>query len=374
MFLTFRKLFLRVTSILAITIIITTVVACGSDDNANVGIAPKVATVTVTTNAFTTPETSNIATAISVAPQPTLSPTAPIQANAALVKLPLNTEVNRAEQIVLGQVTNIGELVWNTPDNQEPIDLSDPKKLAEKYPVFPQQFAPIEITIFTSYKGSLKLGEKVTLLMGSAPGSKPFGASVNFPKLKEERVWFIGGVQDYRHGLGKTPLNFPAIQQYYLLKPDGKWVAPNDNILTIVELENTIRNPVPDAPSASRPIVPTPTPRVKPNQSVNLVELYELNKVQSIYVKGASISPSITDSGRIKSVVVTLDKPLTAVENPLTSQAAGVNDVVYVVFTLADGKTLGLEYNRRASTLTGTSPDIFRVPAPPNFGQVLGLN
>lgn len=328
--------------------IITNLTACGSTQNPTPLVDPKTTTVSDTPISQSVVATNT--------PQ--------IVAAAALAKLPLNLEVSKADKIFLGEVVKIGDLVWDTPDGKAPSDFLDPK-----YRATPQQLAPVEINIITVYKGNLPPSQKITIFLGGAPGAQPYGTWSQFPKLGDKRLWFVDKDFDFRRGMSATPLTSPLIQQLYTLQTDGKWVAENGNTLTITDLEQAIKNP---APTPQRPNVsaPTPTLKVKPGQTINLVQFYGLDKAQSVLIP---IGERIKDTTRIQSIVAILNKPLMAMENPTQTQDVKPGEITSVIFIFPDEKTVSFEYNLKAGNLTHVG-DRIRVPAPPELRKAVGLN
>jgi hypothetical protein len=190
--------------------------------------------------------------------QTTITPAANItskatQVGSSLLKEPLNMEVAKADFIVEVKINKFDELVWNTPDGIEPNSSNQIQYAAE-----PEQLTPVEISITTSYKGSLKGGQEVTLLLSGGPNSRPYGISKDFPKLGETKLWFLTKEENMRRGLGNTPLNSLSSLTFYTLQTDKSWVAPNGNkIVAISELQTAINNP---ALLPVRPALPSPVP------------------------------------------------------------------------------------------------------------------
>jgi hypothetical protein len=341
------------------------VTACGPTQNsATVPIIAAAATPSVVPNTSTLTPTS-AATSVPATATPILN------VRPLVAPIPLNRQVNGASQIFLGQVVNIGVLIWDTPDNEEPVDFN-PVKLNQKYSKIPQQFAPVEINIKTVYKGSAKPDEKIVLLLGGAPNSKPYGGSETFPKIGDQKIWFVGNSLDYRNGKGKTPLVFPAVNQFFTLQADGSWQGTDTSIFTTAQLENTIKNPVIDP---TRPPVtpkPTATPRAKPGEAVNLVQLYKLDTTKAILVKGVPSAGFITDASQIKTVIAALDRTALAQDTSKPENEQATDILVYLVFQTAEGD-FSFWYNKNTGYISRDERDALRLPASPELAKALGL-
>lgn len=360
--------------ILGLTIFVllaVTLLACGAVTNTTLPGAARATNVTQPTIALPTPI-------------PTVEPTSTLTSKitAALnstscglsvdyISEPLTQEISQSQQIFLGKVVKIGDLVWNTADGKEPAKSCDFDH---------QQYAPVQLKVSDVYKGDLKVGANVTLLMSGAPGSKPFGNYQFFPKLGEENIWFTGENYNYRRD-GGTPLIYPAERWIYRLQAGGKWKSVyNNNTLTINELKETIKNPA-SYPTATPP-PPPPTPLVKTGETINLAKLYSLDKARSIYLKGflkgvnapASMEQIGISDLRFKAVLASLNRDVTVL--PKVSLPDAANDWIAVGFEFSDNNSSTFSYNAKTSILTCYLPDKINqiaVPAPPNFLQTLGL-
>ncbi len=346
--------------LLALLVILVT--GCGTTDNSvNVSVVAAVATASLAPTSATASTT--------VAVPATVTPI--LYTSALVVPIPLNRQVNGAIQILMGQVTGIGTLVWDTPDNEEPTDFNL-VKLNQKYSKIPQQFVPVEITVKTVYKGSAKPDEKIVLLIGGAPNSKPYGDSGAFPKLGDQKIWFIANSVDYRNGKGKTLLVFPRTNQAFSLQPDGTWQGTDTSVFTIAQLEDAIKNPVIDP---TRPPVtpkPSPTLRAKPGQLVNLVQLYKLDTTKAILVKGVPSGGFITDSGQIKTVIAALDKTAVAQDPSKPEKEQLTDTVAYLLFQTAEGD-FSFWYNKNTGIISRDERDALRLPVSPELAKVLGM-
>jgi hypothetical protein len=226
------------------------------------------------------------------------------------------TQVKQSNRIFLGQVSKIGNLVWNSPDGTAP-NLNNPNVNAPDY----EQFAPVEYRVVEAYLGNLKPGDKVTLLQSGAPCAKPYNyPSIKFPLLGEKRVLMLfPNDQDFRRSKGITPLTSP-VGYNLILQTDETW--RDIEVVTIDQIKDFVKNlpadhtPVPfnyvSPPKSTTPTLPTVTPTsIASGQLINLVRGLELNKTQMIRVtNGVTVGRVIVDDQIIKQVVATLDKPL----------------------------------------------------------------
>jgi len=174
---------------------------------------------------------------------------------------------------------------------------------------------------------------------------------------------------------------------YYVIGgPSGRFTIKNDQVtpatdgglkvgaaktkaqfVTEIKTQPLVAKPVPTATVASS------APERQAGQSVNFFQLYTLDKAQSILVKAGSVTKSktIAEVDQIKTVVLSLNKALATVEKPA---APLTQQLIYVVFVLSNGKTIGFEYNPTTATLTSNPPDNITVIAPEEFVRVLALS
>jgi hypothetical protein len=304
--------------------------------------------------------------------QTTITPAANItskatQVGSSLLKEPLNMEVAKADFIVEVKINKFDELVWNTPDGIEPNSSNQIQYAAE-----PEQLTPVEISITTSYKGSLKGGQEVTLLLSGGPNSRPYGISKDFPKLGETKLWFLTKEENMRRGLGNTPLNSLSSLTFYTLQTDKSWVAPNGNkIVAISELQTALINP---APLPVRPALPSPVPQVKVGQALNVIEFYNLGNTQYIVVKSVSVNTVINDQAQIKNIIAILNTPISALPDSDISSAKDINSLVFIAFTLTNGKSVTMNYDLEAGEIRIIdSINPVKITAPSKFSEALGL-
>lgn len=315
--------------------------------------------------------TSRLESSASVSQSSEATATPAVQhSHAAVGKLPLPFEVQRADKIFVAQVLQIGELVWTTPDGKEFLETNPSNPT---YTYVPEQLAPVEVVVTASFKGNLAVGEKLTILLPGAPNSKPYGLWSDFPKVGDTELWFAGNPVDYRRGLSNNPLISLNIQTLYHLQSNGTWLSSADHSssITIAQLQQAINSPPPDPKITAASLAPTP--RVKAGQAVNLVKKFDLDKTDSIILKGRTVKNGsrITDPKQIQTVISTLDISLTALEDLSPPNPQNAENVL-LVFNLTDGNSVSFEYNLKANQLTGDRTD-FRVPAPQNLRAALGL-
>ena len=130
---------------------------------------------------------------------------------------------------------------------------------------------------------------------------------------------------------------------------------------------------VPKAAPTATPV--PPTPKAVPGQTVNLAQLYGLDKAQSILLKAGPKSTTVKDQARIKAIAQGLNVPFVVQPGPASSQVPQPDqELIYAVFVFGDGTTAGFEYNPIANTLIDNPPDSITVTAPANLMQILGLN
>jgi uncharacterized lipoprotein YbaY len=349
----FRQFILGLTSWSVGVILVILLAACNSQDTVQPTANPKTE-ASLTTPIVVATETT----------QPML------EAHPAIGKSVLERDIKQATYIVMARVEQIGNLVWTTPDGNQPADIMD-----KRYSTRPEQLAPVQFAIVTSYKGNLQPGQTLTVYLSGAPGSQPYGTSKefpdDFPKIGETRLWFFNQEKDLRQNSGDNPLISPTPILYYSSKPDNRWYAPNGNILTINELEAAIKNPSSEAASVTKPTI---TPEVQPGQNLNLVKRYKLDQAQSIVLKSAAKNTQITDTNTLKAIISTLDKSSTALTGPSDPPAVVASDMVLLAFVLPDSKTINFNYNLKDNLLTlidAVSP--VKVAAPDGLAQILGV-
>jgi hypothetical protein len=296
--------------------------------------------------------------------------------SATIAKLPLPYEVQSADKIFTAQVARIGELIWDTPDGKEPSAGSNFARQPGGYT--PEQLTPVELLVMTAYKGNLKPGDKVNLLLPGAPGSKPYGGNwPNFPKLGATNLWFTGKDEvDYRRGLSANPLKSLIVQTVYNLQPNEQWQSTIDNtsLITLDQLTQAIKNP-PGDPKLTAAAMPSPTLGVRSAQTFNPVQFYELNKTESIILKGGPRPGEIKDKSIIQAVLAVLDKPQIVSNDTSLPGGADLDKHVFLIFVKSDDNTnIGFDYNFKDNYLIWQSPDNFKIPVSPELSKVLGLS
>ncbi len=359
-------------SLLAITTIL--LAACGATENQSppppAVVATNLATITITKAATNTPAKPTN----TLAPQVTASPSASSCGIAVdYVSEPLPKEIERAKRIFLGEVTHIGDLIWNTADGNAP---------AKDCSIDYQQYTPVELTVREAYKGDLTTSAKTTIFLTGAPGAKPFGSygyEDGFPKIGEQWLWFLGENYNYRKDTLANPLNYPTLLELYKLQPDGKWKSVRSgNSFTLDVLKSTVKDPG-SYPTATPPL-PTPTPVVKAGQTTNLVKLYGLDKATSIYLKGLKVPSNFNGIGagepRFKAILASLNSNVKVAAYQLPPSDPS-NSWVVVGFIFNNKDYVAFTYDYKNATLSGALPgqnNQITVPAPPDFLKTLGLS
>ena len=372
----------RLGFLLFLVVILTVLLAaCGTTETQS-SLPVAIAATSVPQATRTAPNVvATIKTATSTSAKPT-STSAQVTASPAAASCgiavdygsePLLDEIARADRIFLGEVTHIGDLVWNTADGKAPA-----KDCDSNY----QQFAPVELTIREAYKGELTGGAKTTVFLAGAPGAKPFGSygyEGGFPKFGEQWVWFLTENYNYRKDTLDNPLNYPTLFRLYKLQPNGTWKAIHSgNSFTLDELKKTVKDPGSYPTATPRPL--TPTPVVKAGQTTNLVKLHRLDKATIIYLRSAKIPSNYSEIGlsdpRFRAILASLDKDVKVSPYQLPPPDTS-NSAVVVGFIFNSSDFVAFTYDYKNATLSGTLPDKnnkVTVPIAPDFLKTLGLS
>ncbi len=176
-----------------------------------------------------------------------------------------------------------------------------------------------------------------------------------------------------------------SLQESVTLGPSGRFTIENGLVKPMSDAGVKVTNPksevafiteIKSTPIALPTIVNPPSiaslPKVVVGQTINPAQLYELNKAQTILVKGEAKQASISDNSRIRAIVAALDKPNIALAVPSQPDEMQPGDGVYLVFIFADGKSISFQFNRKLGYLTtGDSPDLVRITAPSELPQLL---
>lgn len=298
----------------------------------------------------------------------------------------LTQESKIANYIITARVVKIGDLIWNTPDGKSPKIKRGEQIDWANY--MPMQLAPVELEVTASYKGNIKTGAKLNLLVTGAPNSKPYATDPGFPKVGENKMWFLANEIDYGRGKTSKPLLSLTRRAVYNLRSDGKWVSPIDHTITfsLEQLQYHIQNPAPDLPMPTREVFVDPTPRVRIAQTINLVQSYKLDKTASIFLKkGSKIeldndyknqrkTETIYDITRVQAIVASLNRNLSAIENTTLGDD---QDKIAIVTFAANGEMIEFEYNLTKGYLIADKDSFdsgsFRVSVSLDFAKALGL-
>jgi hypothetical protein len=144
---------------------------------------------------------------------------------------------------------------------------------------------------------------------------------------------------------------------------------PTTQLISTVE-QAVSRNPtIPPKPT----LAPSPTPLVKPNDSLNLVKLYNLDKAVSITVRTPrQPDQEIKDLAKIMAVLASLDKALSQV--PASSVPTNVDAVNFRVlsFNFSTGQSVNFEIILKVNILVLPATENARVTVPPELLQALG--
>lgn len=195
----------------------------------------------------TVPPTSKAAITSSVIPSATPKPTKTCpQIAVDYLQYSLAERINQAEQIFLGEIIEVDDFIWNTPDGKAP---SDPcaTKYGQPLPKY-EQLAPVKVLIRESFKGNLQPSTTIPLLIFDAPGALPGNTThrLSIPLKKGESIiWFLGKEVNYRSENPQNPLNYPALLEGFSKNLAGMWVGgiASPGLTDINQLKELIKTP-----------------------------------------------------------------------------------------------------------------------------------
>jgi hypothetical protein len=152
----------------------------------------------------------------------------------------LEQQVSIADNIFIGETTQVGKVVWNTPDDK-PADTGGAG--------FYENFQPFKVKVVKVFKGSLAVRTTVDLAMYDISYELPSGSSVYWlnggePMVGEQRIFFTGKSHNYRPNSPSTPLNYPVLWESYSGdgSKGGVWEGRTSrNEITTDQIENLVK-------------------------------------------------------------------------------------------------------------------------------------
>ena len=304
-------------------------------------------------------------------PETTAGPATGCVFSASYINPSLSEQIKNSRDIVQTQVTNIGELTWNTADGQAPPDLC-----GSGY----DQYSPVEITVKESYKGQLVPGTKLVLWLSGAPGSYKQGNYDYFPKNGETLIFFLGDEQNLRRDNPANPMNTRTKWELYRMQPpgSGKWFSQiTTTPFTLEWLKAVIKDPTIEP--TPTPFPPPPTPYLKAGQTFQPTEFYKLDKAVRVYIKAPNLQPPLIGdempgSDRFNRLVKAFNQPLIVTRN-LTDYPFS-NTSIPFGFELADNSYVSFVYFPETGTIVHELKDNYNrveLAAPPELKAIFGL-
>jgi hypothetical protein len=287
--------------------------------------------------------------------------------------------------IVIGQLDKLGAVV-NTARN--PQDTSKPS--SSTFGIGQTYTFTVERYLKGNSSSPLNLiqGEGLIILnqaQASEDNIKKAKANSGIPTLQPNRKYLLflkplegdfAGKDFYVAPIMPWRFVLPDKENAYPETPTNRAVSELNSMPT-TQLINTVeqiasRNPtIPPKPTNA----PSPTPMVKPNDPLNLVKLYNLDKAVSITV-GIPRQPAqeINDTAKITAVLASLDKPIN--QAPPSSIPANVDAANFrtLSFNFSDGKAIKFEIILKDNILILPVTENARITIPPELLQIFGWN
>jgi hypothetical protein len=298
--------------------------------------------------------------------------------------------VARSTVIVTGQIESLAETINNARNPNKPEE-PDPNLLilgqvynfkvegylkgkGENTLKVVQREAYLDTKTFPATKENIEAARAVYPYIAFNIGTK-YLLFLDFYPSTGERAGknYLGGVREpWRF---TVPDNSNAQAESPAYNITSTFPSKSTAIL-IKEVEEVInKNPTIPSPTPAPSYTPVPWASVKVGQNINPIQLYGVDKVTAIRIKmsGPRKDPS-QNSAQIKAVVDLLNKVVVVLDEKLQPQITSDDDIVFIIFDLESGKTVGFEYNRKTGTLKLPPPNPVYIQAPPNLLQLLGIN